>query len=80
MGNSDILSYENHGTESSEFWSRLVNRLDQLNYIAISMKDDASNLDLACTIFMYAMKKRRGGLDDFRIIVRKRNTLSHERR
>ncbi|MCQ2066183.1 MAG: hypothetical protein MJY65_00805 [Bacteroidaceae bacterium] len=80
MGNSDILSYENLGTESSEFWSRLVNRLDQLNYIAISMKDDASNLDLACTIFMYAMKKRRGGLDDFRIIVRKRNTLSHERK
>ncbi len=80
LGSSDIIRYENFGTESSEFWNRLVERLDTLNYIAISMRDDASNLDLACTIFMYAMKKRRGGLDGLRIVVRKKSTLSHERK
>lgn len=80
LKDSAILHYENFGTESSEFWNRLMERLDSLNYIAISMNDDASNLDLACTIFMYALKKRMGGLDNFRIVVRKRNTLSHEKR
>lgn len=80
MGHSDIIRYENFGTESSEFWDRLMQRLDDLNYIAISLRDDASSLDLACTIFMYAMKKRRNGLDGLRIVVRKKCTLSHEKK
>ena len=80
LSHSGILEYENTGTDSSEFWDKLVSRLDKLNYIAISMKDDAMNLDLACTIFMYAMKKRTNGLNGLRIVVRKKNTLPHERR
>lgn len=80
IGNSPVLQYENFGTDCSEFWTKLVSRLDSLNYIAISMDDDASNLDLACTIFMYAMKKRSNGVKGLRIVVRKRETLPHEKR
>lgn len=79
IAQTDSIRYESNGTESSLFWENLEARLDGLNYIAISMGDDASNLDLACTIFMYALKKRKGGLDNFRIVVRKRRTLSHEK-
>ena len=79
MDYSGILKYENYGTESSEFWDRLMERIDTLDYIAISMNDDAANLDLACTIFMYALKKRKNGMKNFRIVVRKKYTLSHER-
>lgn len=80
LGNNDIIRYENLGTESSEFWEKLKSRLDTLNYIAVSLDDDASNLNLACTIFMYALKNRRNGLDGLRIVVRKRETLPHERK
>ncbi|MCQ2151165.1 MAG: hypothetical protein MJY46_04800 [Bacteroidales bacterium] len=80
LGDNGIISYESLGTESSEFWTKLIERLDNLNFISISMQDDASNLDLACTIFVYAMKKRRNGLDGLKIIVRKRDTLLHERK
>lgn len=80
MGNSPVVMYENLGTESSEFWQKIMERLDNLNYISISMKDDASNLEIACAILMYALKKRKNGVENFRIVVRKRVTLSHERR
>ena len=80
MAGSDILHYDNKGTESSEFWDGIMERLDRLNYIAISLNDDAASLELACTIFMYAMKKRQNGLDGLKIVVRKKCTLPHERK
>ena len=80
MCNSGLLHFENLGTESSEFWRRLDGSLDDLNYIAISMSEEASNLDLACTIMMYAMKKRHRGLDGLKIVIRKKVTLPHERK
>ena len=80
LGETGIISYENYGTESSEFWNSLESRINDLNYISISLKDESASLDLACTIFMYAIKKRRGGVHGLRIIVRKRYTLSHERK
>ena len=80
MCNSGIIHFGNIGTESSEFWNMLGERLDSLNYIAISMNDEATSLDLACTIAMYAMKNRKGGLKGLRIVVRKKVTLPHERK
>lgn len=79
ISNSGIIHYENYGTESSEFWTKVMERLDSLSYIAISLHEDASSLDIACTIFMYAMKKRKGGLDNLRIVIRKKHMLTHEK-
>lgn len=79
MNHNDILVYENYGLDSGDFWDTLLKRLDDLNYIEISMNDDAVNLNLACTIFGYAEKKRKGGFNNFRIIVRKRRTPVYER-
>lgn len=78
LASDGLFAFENCGTGSGQFWDNLVNWLDSLNLIAISMNSDAMNLDLACTIFMYAMKKRRNGLDGLKILVRKRNTQPHE--
>lgn len=76
---SSVLVFENYGKDSSEFWQRLMKRIDDLDYIAISMKDDTSNLDLACSIFMYALSKRSETINDLRIVVRKKHMFSHER-
>ena len=64
LGEIGIISYENYGTESSEFWNSLESRINDLNYISISLKDESASLDLACTIFMYAIKKRRNGVTE----------------
>lgn len=79
MDYGNVISFENCGTESGLFWDSLMANMDNLNCIAISMGSDAQNLNLACTIFMYAMKKRKGGLENLTILVRKTHTLKHER-
>lgn len=79
MNHNDILIYENFGLDSGNFWESLLKRLDDLNYIEISMNDDAVNLNLACTIFGYVEKKRKGGFNNLKILVRKRQTPIYER-
>lgn len=78
MCTSGLMSFSALGTESSEFWKKLSGDIDELSYIAISLNEDAASLDLACTIFMYALKHRRNGLDGLRIVVRKKYTPPHE--
>ena len=74
----DVVFFENGGPESGEFWSVLLQRISSLNYIVLSLPDDSKNLELACTIYSYAEKKRRNGLENFRIVVRKRYTPEYE--
>lgn len=80
MDHDGIMVFQNYGLDSDEFWKGLQHHIDELNYVEISMHDDAVNLELACTIFSYAEKMRKGGLDNFRIVVRKRHTPEYERR
>lgn len=76
----DIITYENTDLDSSEFWKKLISRLDSLNYIEISLGNDTANLNLACTIYGYAEKRRKNGFDNFRIYVRKKITPPYEKR
>jgi len=78
ISREDLIVYENYGTESGEFWDSLYSRLDSLNYIELSMNEEAYNLELACNILNYAYKKRKNGLDNFRIVIRKKFTPSYE--
>jgi hypothetical protein len=78
LEHDSIISYESNGLESGDFWKTLLSRLDSLNYIEISMGNDTANLDLACTIYGYAEKKRKDGFKNFRIFVRKKVTPTYE--
>lgn len=80
MEHDDILSYLNLGLDSSEFWEMLDEDLDRLNLVELSLDNDAANLELACTIYTYAEKKRKNGLDNFRIAVRKQYSPDYELR
>lgn len=80
MEHDNVVVYENTGLESKDFWDTLLKRLDSLNYIEISMGDDAVNMELAFTIFSFAEKKRKNGFDNFKILVRKRYTPEYEKR
>lgn len=79
IGRDDMIVYENFGTESGEFWNALNSRLDKLNFIELSMNEEAFNLELACNILNYAYKKRKNGLKNFRVVIRKKYTPSYER-
>ena len=80
MEHGDILEYEEAGLDSRDFWSDIRTRIDNLNYIIVAMDDDGTNLNLACTIFSYALQKRKGGLENFRILVRKRYSPEYEKK
>lgn len=80
MEHDDMIVYDSCGLDSGSFWKTLLERLDSLNYIEISMNDDAVNMELAFTIFSYVEKKRRNGFDNLLIAVRKRHTPEYERR
>lgn len=80
LEHDDIITYENHGIDTGEFWRHLLSILDSLNYVEISLGNDTVNLNLACTIYGYAEKKRKNGFKNFRIYVRKKVTPPYERR
>lgn len=75
-----LLCYDNIGLDSGEFWKFITSNLDSLNYVEISLGNDTANLNLACTIYGYAEKKRKDGFKHFRIFVRKRVTPQYEKR
>ena len=55
---------------SKEFWDKLTETIKSLNYIFITINDDAQALSLAIDIYKYAMKLREGKLKNFKIFVR----------
>lgn len=80
MEHGIILEYEEAGLDSGKFWNDLQAKIDKLNYVVLAMDDDGTNLNLACTIFSYALQKRKNGLDNLRILVRKRYTPEYEKK
>lgn len=80
MEHDSILIYENFQLETEEFWNSLFRKLDTLNFVEISMGSDTENLNLACTIYGYAEKRRKDGFKNFRIYVRKNVTPAYEQR
>ena len=80
MEHDDIITYSQSGPDCGGFWKTLLEWLDSLNLIEISLGDDTANLDLACKIYSYAEKKRKGALENFSIYVRKTVTPAFETR
>ena len=67
---SDELQLCNLDIHSKEFWDKLTETIKSLNYIFITINDDAQALSLAIDIYKYAMKVREGKLKNFKIFVR----------
>ena len=78
LEHDDLITYSNRGPESGDFWNTLLQWIDVLNLVEISLGDDTANLDLACTIYSYVEKKRKGGFNNFRIYVRKKHAPTYE--
>ena len=74
----DIISFENYDTNSSAFWQNLTSKLDSLNYVEVSTGNDSADLNIACTLYTYAFKKRKNGLKNLHIYVRKSVTPVYE--
>jgi len=62
--------YEQVEILSEDFWKKLRERIDELNYIVISCRDDEKNLETAGKIAEYAIRFRKGGLKNLKILVR----------
>ena len=55
---------------SVEFYEKLKNWIEKLNYIIVATGDDETNISLAVRIFRLAIRSRQDDLDKFRILVR----------
>ena len=64
------IIYEKVDYLSEEFWEKLMDRLDSLNYIIFSCNDDQKNLNAATRVFDYAYSARKGGVANLKILVR----------
>ncbi|MGM9693962.1 MAG: hypothetical protein ACI3YC_03025 [Alloprevotella sp.] len=69
LENKEIFFHTAH-TGSVEFLDLLHRLIDGLNYVVVALGDDDLNLQVACSIFEYALKHRPGALDKFCIMVR----------
>ena len=78
-GDNDIV-FEDKGSDSSIFWDRLRERINDMNYIQISLGSDAANFELALKIYSYVEKFRRDRFENFMLVVRKSYTPEYELR
>lgn len=69
LENREIFFHTAH-TGSVEFRHLLRRLIDGLNYVVVALGDDDLNLQVACSIFEYALKHRSGAFDKFCIMVR----------
>jgi len=72
------IIFENCHCESNDFWKKIHERIDELKYIVIATGDDNRNLDLTGLILSFARKKRKNGVRDFKILVRKTVTTDKQ--
>lgn len=75
-----VVTFENCGVASGEYVKKIVDNIDSLNYIALTMPDDAGNLETACDLYNYALTRRKDGLGNFKIVVRMHHVSEAERK
>lgn len=74
---SEIDWWNVQSTHSAEFWDKLKNIIQELNYIVISIKDDEEAVGIATSIFEYAYRNR-DDLNRFKIFVRLRKSMRED--
>lgn len=69
LNEQNEVEFINGSYNSSDFWERLKNIINELNYIVVSVGDDETSLSLAIEIYEYA-NKHRHSLDNFHLFIR----------
>lgn len=64
------IEFLNMSCQGEDFWLKVQDLIDQLNYVVIATGDDNQNISLATRIFEYANRYRKAGFDKFGIFVR----------
>ena len=64
------FSFETLTPGSVTFWKRVAELADDLNMVVVCEDDDSAGLDIAYELFRYAYRRRKGGMKDFKILVR----------
>lgn|SRR5574344_428598 len=73
------IHWNNTDHHSTDFWNKLHNDIDTLNYVVLAMGDDEKNMTLAVDIYDFALRFRKNGLQHFGIFVRSYNFANEKR-
>ena len=73
------LSFVNASVDSAEFWDRVESLINELNYVFITLNNDALGLSLAVNLFKYALMHRDKNLPMLKIMVRCYETSNEKR-
>lgn len=65
-----MINFYNIDCRSVEFYEKLKNWVEKLNYIVVATGDDETNISLAVRLFRLAIRSRQDDLKMFRILVR----------
>lgn len=74
---SEVDWWKVKSTHSEEFWGRLQEIIQELNYVVITVKNDEEAVDIATSIFEHAYRYR-DNLNKFKIFVRLRNSIQED--
>lgn len=66
----DRISYERLRIGSNDFWNKLRQEIDDINYFAITLGDDEYNMEVACGIYRCVNNTRKNGWHNMKIVVR----------
>lgn len=69
LESDEDIVYETVRCLSEDFWNKMKERLDDLKYIVFSSDDDTKNLSAATQVLNYALKKRKRGAENLKILV-----------
>ena len=64
------LEFLDVNQKSSQFWSFMAEKINDINYVVVALNDDDNALDITTKIYNFANRYRVGGFDKFHIFVR----------
>ena len=70
---AQMINLYNMDCRSIEFYNRLKEWINTLNYVVVATGDDETNISLAVRIFRLAIRSRKDNLSSLRILVRVQN-------
>ncbi|MBR6814646.1 MAG: hypothetical protein IKM69_02420 [Alistipes sp.] len=73
------LSLVNASIDSAEFWGRVESIINKLNYVVVTLNNDALGLSFAVNLFKYALMHREKNLPMLKIMVRCYETSNEKR-
>ena len=76
LPHGESIVYETVSCLSEDFWNKMQARLDTLKYVVFCTGSEELNLTAATEVLDYAIRNRKGGLDDFVVLARVANVTA----